>query len=199
MTTLDLVVYDIEIVRCIPDRKLANDPTLEYCAGWEDHAHMGIAVLCAFDTREQMPRIFLLDNLKEFAELIVGRCVAGFNNRGFDDKLLAANGVTVGDSYDLLCELRAACGEPRTYTYGVTVGGRTLDAIAVSNLGARKTMHGELAPVEWQRGNRGGVIDYCMRDVVLTLRLLERLPALVDPVTRRTVTLALPGAQAAAA
>jgi hypothetical protein len=99
--TLDLIVYDIEILKCIPDRNRAKDPSLEYCAGWEDHANMGIAVLAAFDTREQMPRIFLSDNLKNFASLISGRTVAGFNNHGFDDKLLAVNGITVGQTWDL--------------------------------------------------------------------------------------------------
>jgi hypothetical protein len=67
-----------------------------------------------------------------------------------------------------------------------------LDDIAIANLGAQKSMHGELAPVEWQRGNRGAVIDYCLRDVMLTLRLIEKLPVLMDPVSRKLVTLAVP-------
>jgi len=189
MTNHDIVVYDIEIVKCIPDRKKPNDPTLEYCGGWNDREGMGISVLCAFDTREQMPRIFLADNLPEFAKLIEGRTVAGFNNQGFDDPLLAANGITVGDSYDLCYEMRAAVGEPREFKFGVTKGGRRLDDLANANLGVQKSMHGELAPVEWQRGNRGAVIDYCMRDVMLTWRLIEKLPSLIDPVTGKTVTL----------
>lgn len=28
---LDLIVYDIEILKCIPDRNLPNDALLEYC------------------------------------------------------------------------------------------------------------------------------------------------------------------------
>ena len=198
MTTHDIVVYDIEIVKCIPDRKKPNDPTLEYCGGWNDRSGMGISVLCAFDTREQMPRIFLADNLAEFGKLIEGRTVAGFNNQGFDDPLLAANGITVGDSYDLCYEMRAAVGEPRAFTFGVTKGGRRLDDLANANLGAQKSMHGDLAPVEWQRGNRGAVIDYCMRDVMLTWRLIEKLPSLIDPVTGKTVTLAMPQSAAVA-
>lgn len=153
---------------------------------------MGISTLCAYDTRDGMPRIFLKDNLEQFATLIEGRTVAGFNNQGFDDLLLGTNGIRVGKSWDLCAEMRVAVGEPRGYTYGITKGGRSLDAIASTNLGVKKTMHGELAPAEWQRGKFGAVIDYCMRDVMLTLRLIEKCPALIDPVSRNTVQLALP-------
>lgn len=187
------IVYDIEIARCIPDRGKPNAPDLSYCLGWDDHAGMGIAVLCAFDLLDGMPHVFLADNLDAFATLIDGRTVAGFNNRGFDDKLLAANDITVGASWDLLCALRLAVGEPETFTRGVTKGGRTLDALASVNLGVTKSMDGGLAPVEWQRGNRGAVIDYCLRDVMLTVALLRKLPTLIDPVTRVTVQVDGPG------
>lgn len=182
-----MIVYDIEIEKCIPDRRAQPDPSLRYCAGWNDHANMGIAVLCAFDTRDEMPHVYCADNLGAFRELIDGQLVAGFNNRGFDDKLLAANGITVGRSWDLCYAMRKACGEPETFTPGVTKGGRRLDDICRANLPVTKSMHGELAPVEWQRGRIGGVIDYCMRDVMLTLTLIRKLPTLIDPVTGSTV------------
>lgn len=197
MPPLDLVVYDIEIHRCIPDRGAAREPDLEYCAGWDDHANMGIAVLTAFDTITRDPRVFCADNLDEFARLIDGRCVAGFNNRGFDDRLLAANGIQVAASFDLLCAVRAAVGEPETYTRGVTRAGRSLDAFAECNLGVRKPMSGALAPVQWQRGKRGAVIDYCMGDTMKTARLIQRLPSIVDPVTRETITVPTPWGAAA--
>ena len=186
-SALDVIVYDIEIARCIPDRRAPREPGLDYCAGWDDHANMGIAVLCAYDLRADEPRIFLADNLAAFGELIDGRVVAGFNNRGFDDKLLAANGIRVGQSVDLLCAIRRAVGEPEVYTYGITRPGRTLEALSAANLGASKSLSGALAPVEWQRGRRGIVIDYCQRDVMLTVRLLRKLPTLIDPVTRTEI------------
>jgi hypothetical protein len=189
---LDCVVYDIEIARCIPDRNSARSPDLEYCAGWEDHAHMGIAVLCAFDTRAQQPRVFLQDNLEAFGQLIEGRVVAGFNNEGFDNKLLTANAITVGRSFDLLCAAREAVGEPRQYVYGKTLGGRKLEDFAQANLGIGKSMSGSLAPVDWQRDRRGGVIDYCMRDVFITLQLLQLCPHIKDPVTGRCLDLQIP-------
>lgn len=189
---LDVVVYDIEIMRCIPARGEPRQADLEYCAGWHDHANMGIAVLCAFDTRAMEPRVFLQENLGDFQALIQGRMVAGYNNHGFDDRLLAANGITVGESWDLLAEVRAAVGESRAFTPGRTRGGRKLDDLSARNLGTVKSMSGALAPVQWQRGQRGHVIDYCMRDVMLTLKLMRRLPRLFDPVTGAQLDVAPP-------
>jgi hypothetical protein len=188
---LDVVVYDIEIKKCIPDRGKQNDPSLEYCNGWGDHANMGISVLAAYDTRAGLPRVFCADNLDEFQKLIAGRTVAGFNNQGFDEKVLLAHGIHVTSSYDLCCEVRVACGEGRAYGKG-TRGGRTLDAIAAANLGVKKSMSGSLAPVAWQRKKHGEVIDYCLRDVMLTLALLERCPDLIDPVTGDLLEVKMP-------
>lgn len=169
----DFIVYDIEIARCIPDRRAPRDPALDYCEGWHDHANMGIAVLCAFDTRSQHPRVFLADNLDAFGQLIRDRCVVGFNNDSFDDRLLEVHGMAPVRSWDLLVAARQAVGEPSRFTPGLTRGGRKLDDFAAFNLGIQKSMHGELAPVEWQRGNRGAVIDYCLRDVMLTRALVD--------------------------
>lgn len=191
----DVIVYDVEIERCIPDKNVARDPTLSYCGGWDDHAGMGISLIAAWDLRDGplgMPRVFLRDNLDAFGTLIAGRIVAGFNTNSFDDRLCAANGITV-KSYDLLAELRAACGEPRHYVYGKTSKGRTLDDVARVNLGGmQKSGHGAHAPVEWQRGKYGNVIDYGLRDVALEVALVLALPTLIDPVSMRPVTLAMP-------
>jgi hypothetical protein len=186
---LDVVVYDIEIKKCIPDRGKQNDASLQYCNGWGDHAGMGIAVLAAYDTREGIPRVFCEDNLDEFQKLIAGRTVAGFNNIGFDEKVLLAHGIHVTASYDLMCEVRAALGLPRSGPGGA---GRKLDELARVNLGVQKSMSGALAPVQWQRGKIGEVIDYCLRDVMLTLALLERCPDLVDPVTGDLLEVKMP-------
>lgn len=185
---MNAVVYDAEIVKCIPSRGEPIDPALQYCAGWQDHANMGIAVVCAYDLLEEQPRIFLEDNLAAFAALAGQRQhVIGFNSSRFDDQLLAANGVEVITTYDVLAELRAVVRDPRA-------PGRKLDDICRVNLGAEKTGSGALAPVLWQRGKRGAVIDYCMRDVMLTVGLVRKLPSLIDPVSGRRVWLrTLPG------
>lgn len=189
MTLEDVVVYDAEIKRCIPDKNSYLRPNLEYCAGWGDFPNMGISVVCAFDFRERMPRIFLADNLHQLGPMFMGRCAAGFNNIGFDEKLLEANGIKlpladgtgkVLPSFDLHRAVRKAVGDPET---GPCTPGRKLNDLARVNLGSVKTGSGALAPVEWQNHKYGYVIDYCMRDVILTARLIERLPVLVDPVT----------------
>ena len=188
----DVVVYDIEIKKCIPDRNAEPNPQYQYCAGWHDHADMGIAVLAAFDTREGVTRVFMDDNLTEFAHLIKGRTVAGFNIEGFDNKLLAAHGIHPERSYDLLSELRAAVREPRGYTPGKTRPGRTLDDCLRANGMPLKTLHGAQAPIDWQNGNIGKVVDYCVQDVMRELALLTRVPKIIDPATRGWVELAMP-------
>lgn len=191
----DVIVYDVEIVKCIPDKNAPRDPALEYCKGWNDYAGMGFSIVAAWDLSDGplgMPHIYMRDNLAAFARLIDNRIVAGFNTNGFDDKLMAAHGVKV-QSYDLLAELRAACGEPRQYVYGKTAKGRTLDDVARVNLdGMQKSGHGAHAPVAWQRGCVGEVVDYGLRDVALEVALVLRLPTLIDPVSMKPVRLAMP-------
>ena len=101
------IVYDIEIVKAIPDRKYANTPGIEYCAGWRDFAGMGIAVLCAIDLVELVPRVFLADNMDEFKRWSEGRVLCGHSNHAFDDEILKATGNwTAAGSWDLLRHLR---------------------------------------------------------------------------------------------
>jgi hypothetical protein len=53
-------------------------------------------------------------------------------------------------------------------------------------------MDGALAPEKWQRGRFGEVIDYCMKDVFLTARLVSMLPELIDPNTGMPFLVATP-------
>ena len=59
---------------------------------------------------------------------------------------------------------------------------RLSEAIAEKN-GYHKTLTGELAPIEWQRGNQQLVIDYCKNDVLIEAETLKRLlnGTLIDP------------------
>ena len=45
-----ILVYDLEIVQAIPQRNKAKEPDIVYCAGWEDHANMGVSVIGAYDS-----------------------------------------------------------------------------------------------------------------------------------------------------
>jgi hypothetical protein len=49
--------------------------------------------------------------------------------------------------------------------------------------------------VQWQRGDFGTVIDYCLTDVYLTKQLMDRVLAgepIVSPKTGRTLMLRIP-------
>lgn len=188
-----VIVYDIEIERAIPNVKEAPLQGIQYCAGWKDFRGMGIAVLCATDTQERVPRVFLQDNLPAFAEWSKGAILAGHSNRGFDDPILQALGLwTAVASYDMLRALRVALGESPEFVPGRTKCGRRVDDLARMNLGIQKSMDGALAPIRWQEGHRGEVIDYCLRDVAIELALFDKRADLLDPVTGAAVRLAEP-------
>ncbi len=158
------LVYDLEIVNCIPDRKEPPDPNLTYCKGWGDHAGMGISVLCAYDIFEDRYRVFCDDNKNEFFEACNDRLLITFNGRNFDNKVIQACWPeqpqwTFGGSYDLLAEIRSAGG------------GGSLNAICEVNGLSEKTGSGALAPTLWQQGHYGEVIDYCLNDVKMTIEL----------------------------
>lgn len=181
------IIYDIEIEKAIPTKSNLYSEGIEYCDGWHDHAGMGISVVGVYDYLHDRYRVFCKDNADELAALIErADRVIGFNNRSFDDKVLSVNwGLVVlpAQSYDLLVEIWAAAGLEATFNYR-THGGYGLDQMAFANLGERKTGHGSIAPVEWQRGNIGHVIDYCLQDVRLTKRLIDLVSAsgqLINP------------------
>lgn len=182
-----VVVYDAEIIKCIPPKKgEVKSPDLEYCDGWRDFENMGISCICAYDSFEKRYRVFLKDNFPIFQALIDNSdLLVGFNNIPFDNNLLRANGIHINDDkcYDLLREQWRAAGLGDEFRYPSHVG-FSLDATAKANLQEAKTGSGALAPIQWQRGNYGDVIDYCLMDVTLTSRLfaLVRLEGeLVDP------------------
>lgn len=172
------IVYDVEIIKAIPNKKDPKIEGIEYCEGWGDHKGMGISVICAYDYVERRFRAFCKDNFDEFQTLVdASDWVAGFNIINFDNKVCAANGIAVpeGKSYDILRAIWKAAGLDPTIFNSKTHGGFSLDAVADLNLGRKKTGHGALAPIEWQQGKYGSVIDYCLEDVRLEARLLNQI------------------------
>ena len=171
------LIYDIEIVRAIPNRDGSRIDGIEYCGGWHDHASMGISVIGAYDYDTDRYRVFCRDNFMEFVALSCqpDRLMVGFNNIAFDDKVIVLNMPvsTSAPRYDLLVETWAAVGLGPTFDYK-THGGYGLDALCELNFGTKKTGNGALAPVAWQQGKIGDVIDYCLNDVRLTKQLFER-------------------------
>jgi len=179
MTMKPLLVYDCEIIRAIPDKHAEPLPGIEYCEGWRDFERMGISVIGAYDYETDRYRVFLEDGFQEFGELLTERTAVAFNGRAFDDKLVAAHGMPTGDTYDIFAEILDAAGTKKFAGYG-------LDAVCERNLGLRKTGNGALAPILWQQGKRGQVIDYCLQDVKMERTLLDLIRArgeVISPVT----------------
>ncbi len=193
------VIYDIEILRAIPNKppfkKLEG---IEYCEGWHDHANMGIGCLCAYDYLEDRYRVFTEKNLNEFIDLIQAReLLVGFNSIAFDNNVVkACLGFDPGTlkNYDLLCEIWVASGLTSKFQYP-SHAGFGLDETCRVNFGTQKSGDGAMAPVDWQRGGYGTVIDYCINDVKLTKQLFDSALAglpIKSPKGGREITLALP-------
>lgn len=172
-----MLIYDIEIANAIPGSGRQREPGVSYCEGWQDYSGMGIAVVGCYDYAADRTRVFCNDNLEEFFALArKTETVVGFNNQRFDDRILAARGCLLedGQSYDILGEVWRGLGlgpDYRTETHG----GFSLQRLCQANFGTPKTGDGGQAPVLWQRHYFGSVIDYCLADVHLTKKLLDRI------------------------
>lgn len=158
---MSLVIYDIEIEKAIPDPKVARLAHIEYCQGWGDHKGMGIACICAYVWGEGY-RVFLHDNIVDFLAIAdsADNMLIDFGGRSFDRKLLLTWGVDVPDArhFDFMRE----AGDQLSMA-------KWCDA---NNL-APKSMDGAQAPIAWQEGHRGRVIDYCLGDVIRLKKLVE--------------------------
>jgi len=164
------LVYDLEIINCVPGKDKPLDG-IKYCQGWGDHAGMGISVIGAFDYSTQRYRVFLEDNFDAFVNLARDSdLLVTFNGIAFDHKVLAAclNFNPILKDYDLLLEMTKAAG-----VYNAK--GFSLDATSRANFKNGKSGDGRLAPINWQEGHRGNVIDYCLEDVRLTKALFDRV------------------------
>lgn len=179
---MKLLIYDAEIQNAIPSRGQAPAQGVVYCQGWGDFEGMGVSVICAYQW-EQGYRVFLEDNrhaFKDLAEDPDTLCV-GFNNRVFDDRLLTRTlGIRIPPerSYDLLRAIRAARGDTPD-----AVSGPSLDELCKANFLPGKAGNSAFAPLLWQKGKVGQVVDHCLRDVLMTVKLIELVNAgrLRDP------------------
>ena len=137
---------------------------------------MQISCVCAYDFTEARYRVFT--NLNLFEECVKKHdYIIGFNNKRFDNKVLAANGIYLDEmyNYDILEEIWIGLGfDPDKFTWK-THAGYGLNAMCKLHFGIEKTGHGALAPVLWQQGRIGEVIDYCINDIKMTKMLFEHI------------------------
>lgn len=172
-----MLIYDIEIKKAILGKGEKPIEGIEYCTGWNDHEAMGVSTVCCYDYEEDRYRVFCEDNLREFALLVERHdTIVGFNNIGFDNKVLAyviprgenIEPINVKEcldqkSYDIFAKIRDAGG-----------GWCSLDGMIKANfLTEGKTGNGAMAPVWYQSGQWGKLVDYCLADVWLTKKLLD--------------------------
>lgn len=173
-----MIIYDCEIKKAIAKRDEERLSDIEYCDGWRDFANMGVSCIGAYDYDADRYRVFMEDNLWEFDDLIRQHdVIVGFNSLGFDNRLIQAHdlGLSIDldeRSYDLLVEIWKAAGLGPQFEYPSHIG-FGLDACCKANFGTQKSGHGAFAPVDYQRGNYGRLVDYCLNDVVLTKQLLD--------------------------
>lgn len=171
-----MIIIDVEIKKAILGRGEQPLPIIEYCNGWRDFENMGISCVCTYDINTHLSRVFLEEDFESLKEYLYGKPTAGFNTRRFDLPLLEANGIDRGaledPHYDILEQIWLAQGLDPDRFVPRTHGGWGLDAVCQATLGIAKTGHGALAPVWWQQGKRGKVIDYCLNDVWMEGQLL---------------------------
>lgn len=176
------LIYDIEIVNAVPVRREPRHEGIKYCEGWHDHANMGVSVIGCYDYAEDRYRVFCEDNKEAFfAAADAADVLVSFNGIAFDNQVIrccwsSADFQPSEKCYDLLVEIWAASGLGPSFVYP-SHAGFGLDAVCAANFGTRKTGHGALAPVDWQRGRIGNVIDYCLNDVRLTKQLFDHVLA----------------------
>jgi hypothetical protein len=198
-----VLIWDCEIVRAIPERdgsRPLKSEGIEYCAGWDDFDHLGISTVGVWDCVSDMPLVFCADNIYKFADMANAYDrIVGFNSVRFDTELIKATGQDAFHfapkaQYDILRELWIHDGldpddfDPKTHV------GYSLQACAKANFGIGKSGDGASASIDWQRGQVGRVITYCLRDVMLTHRLFERImrqEGIVHPKTGKIVHLSI--------
>lgn len=154
----NVVVYDLEI-----KNEISKIP-----GGWGNHAGMGISVGCAFDYRLMRYRVFMDDNIQELVDRLneEGTLVTAFNNMTFDNKLLRVNGLNLKPddqliNYDMMRVSKIGAGiNPQRPIKGFKLD-QHLEALQLP----LKTADGAMAPIWWQQGKVGTVVDYCLADV----------------------------------
>ena len=173
-----MIIIDVEIEKAIPPKPGEfRDPLIQYCEGWRDFKGMGITCVCTYNFHTHLSRVFLEEDLSDLQRFLADQPTSGFNTRRFDLPLLAEHGVQVDQSkhYDILESIWIALKLDPDRFVPSTHGGWSLDSVCEGSFGLRKSGNGAMAPVWWQQGWRGRVIDYCLRDVWLEAYLLRHI------------------------
>lgn len=160
----NIVVFDLETSR--PVEQCSN--------GWKSLDEMGISVGCAFDYRENRFRIFMKDNLQSLVDRLnePGTTIVAFNHVSFDNQLLRACGYNLKPdealiNYDML-QISREGARGSQFSKGFKLD----DHLRVLSL-PMKTGAGAMAPILFQEGKLGELVDYCVQDVSAEKSLFE--------------------------
>lgn len=134
--------------------------------GWANIEQLGIAVAVTHSSHDNLFRVYRANETDALLEeLKAADCVAGFNSRGFDFRVLQPYvdfDLSRLTNFDLLLEVKAAAGfRP------------SLDNLCAATLGQGKSGDGVEAIQWWRQGRQDEVIEYCKQDVLLTRKLHE--------------------------
>lgn len=145
---------------------LETQRTFDEVGGRHNLGKLGLAVAVIYDTSTLEYRAYTEDRVEELVEeLVQADLVVGFNVVNFDYVVLQPYTdypLHTLPTVDLLQDVRQQLGFRLP-----------LQALAEATLGAGKSADG-LQSVEWFRqGEVDKVIDYCRRDVEITMQLYE--------------------------
>ncbi len=171
-----MIVFDVEIKKGILGKNETPLEGIEYCGGWRDFENMGVACVCTFDTETHLARAFTEEHLVECGLYLMTAPTGGFNTKRFDVPLLAVHGVAidVASHYDALEQIWLKLGLDADQ-FSSLHASWGLDAVMQATFGLAKTGHGAMAPIWWQRGDHGRVIDYCLNDAWLEAKLITHM------------------------
>jgi hypothetical protein len=131
-----------------------------------DPSKLGVSVAVAYDYADGKYHVFTEDNLKDlFPRMERASYVIGFNSIGFDLPVLQAyyhGDVNCFSSFDMLDDIRQTTG--RRFS---------LNDIAQSTLGVKKSGHGLQATEWYKNGEIDKIITYCTDDVKITRQVFE--------------------------
>lgn len=151
------LAYDIET-------KIGNDWNACY------NGTSGIACVCVIDIDNDIPFIFMDDNLSELTGLLSNALgIITWNGNRFDDLVLMAHGINVGNAPR--CDLMQIFQTVSRYRKGWK-----LETIAKRNLGEQKSTEA-FAPDLYQTGRYGELLTYCMKDTWMLAQLYRQTMA----------------------
>lgn len=148
------LVVDIETQRLVQE-----------VGGWDHIDRLGISVACAFDSKTETYLSFLEKDLPQLNELCRNRLIVGYNIRGFDLPVMAANGLDLKglDVFDIMYDLEALTRQRYL----------KLEYVARGTLGIGKSADGLQAVEWWKQGQVEKIIEYCLQDVKVTREVFE--------------------------